>query len=263
MSEYTERQVIERNAAEVRQRMAAAAARGGRKAGDIAVVAVTKTYPIEYILAARDAGLTIIGENKVQEAKEKAALLTARDPKWKTTWHLVGHLQTNKARQAVEIFDMIHSVDSFRLAAEIDRRAYTRDKIMPILIEVNTSREKSKYGIDPDDVLETVKKIAELKNVAIKGLMTIGGLTAATAGDADRTRSYFRRLRELRDFVAEQKIPQVDMSVLSMGMSGDFEIAIEEGSTMVRIGTAIFGKRKRGAQSFSMENPNPPVEEKP
>lgn len=263
MTEISERQLIERNAADVRRRIAGAAARSGRKAGDITLVAVTKTYPIEFIQAARDAGLTIIGENKVQEAKEKAALLVARDPKWKATWHLVGHLQTNKARQAVEIFDMIHSVDSFRLAAEIDRRAYTRDKTMPILIEVNTSREKSKYGIDPDDVLEVVKKISELKNVAIKGLMTIGGLTAVTAGDAVRTRGYFRKLRELRDFIEEQKIPQVEMSILSMGMSGDFEIAIEEGSTMIRLGTALFGKRKRGAQSFSMENPNPPVEEKP
>lgn len=262
MTDLNELKAIADRVADVGKRIQEAARRSGRQPKEVTLLAVTKTYPIEYIRAAWQAGVTQIGENKVQEAKEKVALLGPPDPKRRIEWHLVGHLQTNKVRQAVELFDLIHSVDSLRLATEIDRRAYTKDKVMPILIEVNTSREPSKYGIAPDDTFETVKKISELKNVRIKGLMTIGGLTAATAGDTVRTRSFFRKLRELRDFIAAQNIPNVDMSILSMGMSGDFEIAIEEGSTLIRIGTALFGKRKRGVQSYTLHPPNESVEDK-
>ncbi len=262
MAERIDLSFIRNHVQELRTRIAAAAVRSKRDPESIVLVAVTKTYPIEYIQAAAEAGVTVIGESKVQEAREKASLLQQAASRPRVEWHLVGHLQTNKVRPAVELFDMVHSVDSFRLASEIDRRAYTKDKVMPILIEVNTSREKSKYGIDPDDTLEVVKRIAELKNVRIKGLMTIGGLTAATAGDEVRTRSYFRRLRELRDFVADQKISNTDMAHLSMGMSSDFEIAVEEGATMVRIGTAIFGKRKRGATSYTLQPDNSQLEER-
>ncbi|MBL7994255.1 YggS family pyridoxal phosphate-dependent enzyme [bacterium] len=232
------------------QRIRDACQRSGRKPEDMQLIAVSKTYGVEEIKEALSAGICHIGENKVQEAKEKLPALQKDKSLSHVQWHYIGHLQTNKVRQAVELFDIIHSVDSLRLAAEIDRRSYTKDKIMPVLIQVNTSREKSKYGIDPDDTLELVKQVSELKNVKIKGLMTIGALTATTANDTVKIRSYFRKLRELREFIAGKNIPNVDMDCLSMGMSNDFEIAIEEGATHLRIGTAIFGKRKRAVKSL-------------
>ncbi|KAB2878262.1 YggS family pyridoxal phosphate-dependent enzyme [bacterium] len=232
------------------QRIKDACRRVGRKHEDIQLIAVSKTYGVEEIKEALNAGIHHIGENKVQEAKEKLPILQKDKSLSHVQWHYIGHLQTNKVRQAVELFDIIHSVDSLRLAAEIDRRSYTKDKIMPVLIQVNTSREKPKYGIDPDDTLELVKQVSELKNLKIKGLMTIGALTAATANDTVKIRSYFKKLRELKEFIADQNIPNVDMHCLSMGMSNDFEIAIEEGATHLRIGTAIFGKRKRAVKSL-------------
>ncbi len=237
-----------------------ACVRSGRRPDEVKLIAVSKTHSADAIREAVHAGLRHIGENKVQEAKDKIPPLQ-HDPLFKEVqWHYIGHLQTNKVRQAVEIFDIIHSVDSQRLAAEIDRRSYTKDKIMPILIQVNTSREKSKYGVDPDDTLEVVKQVSELKNVRIKGLMTIGALTAATANDTVKIRSYFKKLRELKEFIAEQRIPNVDMEFLSMGMSGDFEIAIEEGATHIRVGTAIFGKRKRATKAATASAAGKPEE---
>jgi len=240
---------IKENLDAVRKRITDAARRAGRKPEEINLIAVTKTHPVQVLKEAIDAGIVHIGENKVQEAKEKFARVDRKAP---ITKHMVGHLQTNKVRQAVEIFDMIHSVDSFQLAAEIDKRAYTKDKVMPILIQVNTSREKSKYGIDPDDVLPLVKRVVELKNVSIKGLMTIGALTASTSSDPSKARGFFKKLRELKEFIS-QNVPNVEMQHLSMGMTHDFEIAIEEGATMVRIGTAIFGKRLRATAAKSEE----------
>lgn len=256
--ELTEQENIVTNIRTIREKAHAAAKRAGRNPADIQILAVTKTYDAEHIIEAVKAGITHIGENKVQEAREKLTELETLGKKPAFQFHLIGHLQTNKARQAVEMFDMIHSIDSFALAKEIDRRAYIKDRVIPILIQVNTSREKSKYGLDPDNTLEAVKQIAELKNVRIKGLMTIGALSATTAGDADKIRGYFRKLREMRDFLRDQKIPNVEMELLSMGMSSDFEIAIEEGSNFIRIGTAIFGKRKRAVKSTTLK-----PEEKP
>lgn len=241
----SETSTIKQRTGEILRRIQDACKRVGRKPDEVQLIAVSKTHGAEAIREAVEAGLVHIGENKVQEAKDKLHLLQQDKAFSHVRWHYIGHLQTNKVRQAVEIFDMIHSVDSIRLAAEIDRRSYTRDKTMPILIQVNTSREKSKYGIDPDDTLELVKHVSDLKNVKIKGLMTIGALSAATANDTVKIRSFFRKLRELKEFISDQKIPNVDMEYLSMGMSGDFEIAIEEGATHLRIGTSIFGKRKR------------------
>ena len=160
-----ESEKISERITEIRGRMAAAAARCGRDPNDIFLIAVGKTHDAGTIKEGVAAGLLHIGENKVQEAKEKIPAFR-QDPRLpKVQWHFIGHLQTNKVRQAVEIFDMIHSVDSFRLASEVDRRSYTKDKIMPILIQVNTSHEKSKYGIDPDETVHAVKQIAELKNL--------------------------------------------------------------------------------------------------
>lgn len=234
----------------IRETIAASACRAGRNPEDILLLAVTKTYPVACIEEAYRYGIRHFGENKVQDAKEKFyvfdELLTG------ATRHMIGHLQTNKVRQAVEIFDMIQSVDSLRLAAEIDKRSYTRDKIMDILIQVNTSREPSKYGVAVDDTVELVKRVSELKNIRIRGLMTIGALTASTAGDPEKVRPYFRKLAELSRFIAEQRIPNVSMDYLSMGMSLDYPAAIEEGANLIRIGTAIFGKRKRATRSVPM-----------
>jgi pyridoxal phosphate enzyme (YggS family) len=180
--------------------------------------------------------VTILGENYVQEASEKIEALQGED----VSWHLVGHLQSNKAKYAVKLFDMIHSVDSFKLAKELDRRAHALDKTQPILIQVNISGEETKSGIDADQALTLIRDIAPLKNVAVRGLMTMPPYFNAP----DMVRPYFQALRTLQSRVREQAIPNVDMSELSMGMTGDFETAIEEGATLVRIGTAIFGERK-------------------
>ncbi len=229
-----------------------------RKPEEIRLMAVTKTYPVHYIEEALKNGITHFGENKVQDAKEKFHVFEPL--KSSVTRHMIGHLQTNKVRQAVEIFDMIHSVDSLRLAAEIDKRSYTRDKVMDILIEVNTSREPTKYGVSAEDTVELVKRVSELKNVRIRGLMTIGALSASVASDPEKVRPFFRKLSDLSQFIAGQGFPNVSMDVLSMGMSLDYITAIEEGANMLRIGTAIFGKRKRIARSAGTSPSNQPEE---
>jgi hypothetical protein len=247
-------QTIQQAVTDLKKRVRAAAQKAGRNPKDIRIIAVTKTHPPEFVVAAVRAGLSDIGENKVQEAKDKFSILP---PDIIYRRHLIGHLQTNKVRQSVELFDLIHSVDSLRLAQEIDKRCYTTDRVMPILIQVNTSREKSKYGIEPDDTLTLVKQAAELKNVRIKGLMTIGALTASMAQDSEKVRGYFKRLRDLQQMIIDAAIPNVEMDVLSMGMTHDFETAIEEGATLLRIGTAIFGKRQRKAFKLSPKPEEP------
>jgi len=237
-------QSVQKAVSDLKKRVRVAAQKAERNPKDIRIIAVTKTHPPELVAAAIQAGLSDIGENKVQEAKDKFSVIP-QDMKFKR--HLVGHLQTNKVRQAVELFNMIHSVDSLRLAQEIDKRCYTTDRIMPILIQVNTTREKSKYGIDPDETLLLVKQVAELKNVRIKGLMTIGAMTSSTAQDSNKVRGTFKIMRELQQRILEAAIPNIEMDVLSMGMTHDFEVAIEEGATYLRVGTALFGKRQRKA----------------
>ena len=188
-----------------------------------------------FVQAGIKAGVTILGENYVQEASEKIEVLKGE----KVTWHLVGHLQSNKAKYAVKLFDMIHSVDSLKLAKEINTRAHALDKVQPILMQVNISGEETKSGIDTDEALALIREVAPLKNIAIRGLMTMPPYFNAP----DRVRPFFRALRALQSQVREEAIPNVDMAELSMGMTGDFETAIEEGATLVRIGTAIFGER--------------------
>jgi hypothetical protein len=197
---------------------------------------VSKTVPVDLVRAAIKAGVTVLGENYVQEAKEKIAALRGED----ISWHLVGHLQSNKARHAVKLFDMIHSVDSFKLAKELDRRARTLDKVQSVLVQVNISGEETKSGIDTDQTLSLIRKIAPLESVAVRGLMTMPPYFNAPA----MVRPYFRALKTLQSRIRDEAIPNVDVSELSMGMTGDFETAIEEGATLVRIGTAIFGERK-------------------
>ncbi len=218
---------IERNVQEVRARIARACEKVGRHPEEVTLVAVAKTVAPPAIQAAFQAGITHFGENRVQEAETKLEQLS--DMRAHVTWHMVGHLQTNKAKKAVEIFDIIDSVDSLRLAEALSQRL---EKKLPILIEVNASGEATKGGYAPAEVPQAVAEIRRLPNIEIKGLMAIAPL----ARNPEEVRPVFRRLRELRD--------SLGLDGLSMGMTDDFEVAIEEGATMVRIGRAIFGERK-------------------
>lgn len=219
----------------IMNRIAAAARRSGRDPSSIKLVVVTKTIDPERIQEAVSAGATILGENRVQEAKEKIEKLGKI-----ASWHLIGHLQTNKAKYAVKLFDLIHSVDSLELARELDKQAAKIGKKQDVLIEVSIAGEASKAGVAKQGALALVQEAAKLKNVSIKGLMTIPPFL----DDPEAVRPYFRMLKELAADLANKNIPGVSLHELSMGMSGDFEVAVEEGATMVRVGTAIFGERK-------------------
>ena len=210
-------------------RLAQACSRAGRGSQEITVVAVAKGRSVEQIRETVAAGLEDIGENRVQEALLKFRQIRAAADGAKIRWHMVGHLQTNKVRDAVKIFDLIHSVDSLDLMQEIDRQANRLGKIQDILIEVKTSPEASKSGVKPGEADGLIRNASDLKNIRIRGLMTI----APVVHDPEQARLYFRQLRELRDQLGL-------IGILSMGMSDDFEVAVEEGATMVRIGRAIF-----------------------
>ncbi len=224
---------IKDNLVRVYDRISRAAERAGREASSIHLIAVSKTRPLSMIEEARRAGVTDFGENRVQEALEKIR------PDDGATWHLIGPLQRNKARFAARAFDMIHSVDRLSLGQELDRRLRSAGRTMPVLIQVNTSREESKAGVEPDRALELAGQLSTLPGLSVRGLMTIPAFTP----DPEDARPAFRLLRETRDRIAAAGITGVDMHVLSMGMSHDFEVAIEEGADLVRVGTAIFGAR--------------------
>jgi hypothetical protein len=209
--------------------------RSGRHPEEIKVVAVAKTIPVELVREAVECGITEIGENRVQEAKDKYEAIGDR-----AHWHLVGHLQTNKVRAALEIFELIHSLDSLRLANEISSRAERIDKEARVLLQVNTSAEESKFGLEPQKVVEFAEQVASLPNLKVKGLMTIGPFT-----DEDTLiRRSFGELRRLFEKLKASSIPNIDMEILSMGMSADYEVALQEGANVLRIGTSIFGPRK-------------------
>ncbi len=208
----------------------------GRDPESVRLVAVGKTKPAELVREAIDAGTAIIGENYIQEAREKFKALGDCTVKW----HYIGHLQSNKSKYAVRIFDLIHSVDSLKLARELDKCAQKIDKIQPILIQVNISKEKTKGGVHEARTLELIAAVSELTHVSIRGLMTM----PPYFDDPERARPFFKALADLREQIREATIPTVFMDELSMGMSGDFEAAIEEGATLVRVGTAIFGARQ-------------------
>lgn len=214
--------------------MAAACHRAHRDPASVTLVAVSKGQPPEVVRAAADLGLSLFGENKVQEAKAKIPLCPGR-----LRWHLIGHLQTNKARDAVHFFEMIHSVDSLRLAEEIQRQADKAAKQVSVLLEVNVAGEASKFGYRPDALLDELSALNALPRLEIHGLMTM----APWSPDPEKARPHFRRLRELKQ-ECEQRLG-APLAHLSMGMTGDFEVAIEEGATLVRIGTALFGERPR------------------
>ncbi len=220
---------IEQNVRLIEERISGACERAGRSPDEVALVAVTKTIEAPVIEAAFRTGIVNFGENKVQEALPKIEQLKNLKPR--LTWHMVGHLQTNKAKTAVDIFDIIHSVDSLRLAEELSRRS-RRD--LSVLIEVNVAGEETKSGFSTDEVNEAIKQVARLPNIVIEGLMTI----APWGEDAEQVRPVFRRLRQMGGALG--------LKHLSMGMTDDFEVAIEEGATIVRIGRAIFGERRPG-----------------
>jgi PLP dependent protein len=225
---------VRENIARIRERIAAAALRAGRNPKNIRLMAVTKTVSDERILAAIEAGIDILGENYVQEAKRKIELMGKS-----VEWHLIGHLQTNKAKYAVRLFDMIHSVNRLSLAEEINRRAAAAGKLCRVLIEVNLGGEDSKSGAPPEEAPALIRSVAAMPNLSIQGLMTM----APWYDDPERARPCFAGLRALRDRIAAENIPTVTMRELSMGMTDDFEMAVEEGATIVRIGRAIFGER--------------------
>ena len=223
---------LQDNLNSVRQRIRAACDRCDREPNSVTLLAVSKTHPPETIQAAADLGLLFFGENKIQEAKAKIPSCPG-----KLRWHFIGHLQSNKCRDAVELFEMIQSVDSLPLAQEISKRAEQAAKTMPMLLEVNVAGESSKFGYQPEKLLAELKEIKALPRIQIHGLMTVPPWTA----EPETARPHFQRLRELKKQCEE--ILATPLPHLSMGMSGDFEVAIEEGATIVRIGTALFGPR--------------------
>ena len=218
----------------IRQHIKTACDRADRAVDSVTLLAVSKTHPPETIREAANLGLLLFGENKVQEAKAKIPSCPG-----KLRWHFIGHLQSNKVRDAVQLFEMIQSVDSLSLAREINRRAAEAAKTMPVLLEVNVAGEASKFGYQPERLLTELRELNSLPRVAIHGLMAI----PPYATDAEKSRPYFRRLREWKSQCEE--ILGAPLPELSMGMSGDFEVAIEEGATLVRIGTALFGPRAK------------------
>jgi PLP dependent protein len=232
---------IAENLAQVRERIAVAARRVGRRPEDIALMAVSKTFAPARIREAYDAGLRLFGENRVQEFAGKA--LDLRDLH-NAEWHLIGHLQTNKAAKAVELFAAVDSVDSLRLAQKLNASAQQLGKKLEVLVEINVGGEAAKSGLPPksSELDELLIAAPELGHLDFRGLMTVPPFTE----DPQQARPYFRKLLELRDQIASRQLPQISVDELSMGMSHDFEVAIEEGSTCVRVGTAIFGDRPSG-----------------
>lgn len=229
---------ISENIAKLQEQIAAAAKRAGRQPDSVVLMAVTKTHPAEKIREAYQAGLRLFGENRVQEFAGKASAL--RDLAG-ADWHMIGHLQTNKAGKAVELFNAVDSVDSVKLAEKLNAAAQSSGKKLGVLIEINIGGEDAKSGVAPDSPeLEALLQAApRLASLSFRGLMTVPPFT----DDPEGARPYFRRLRELRDTIAARKLAAISMDMLSTGMSHDFEVAIAEGSTCVRVGTAIFGER--------------------
>jgi pyridoxal phosphate enzyme (YggS family) len=231
---------IAANISSIQQRIAAAARRAGRIAGDIALMAVSKTQPPERIREAYNAGQRLFGENRVQEFAAKAdALRDLQDAEW----HMIGHLQTNKAAKTAELFRAVDSVDSLKLAEKLDAAARNLGRKLDVLVEINVGGEQAKSGVAPDsqELEELLLAAPRLEALVFRGLMTVPPFTA----DPEGARPYFRKLRLVRDTIAARALPAVNMPQLSMGMSHDFEVAVEEGSTCVRVGTAIFGERTK------------------
>lgn len=226
--------MIRENLNTVEQKITNACKRTGRLRDEVTLIAVSKTKPLPMLKEVLDTGILDFGENKVQELTMKYEQL----PK-DIRWHLIGHLQTNKVKYIVDKVELIHSVDSYRLAEQIEKEAAKLNIICNILIEVNIAKEDTKFGLMEEDVLPLILKIAKLEHVCIKGLMTI----APFVENSEKNREHFRKLRQLNIDIKSKNIDNVSMDILSMGMTGDYEVAIEEGATMIRVGTGIFGER--------------------
>ena len=226
--------MVAENLAQVQKNIEESCGNVNRDPGEATLIAVSKTKPVEMLREAYDAGARVFGENKVQEIVDKYDHMPS-DVKW----HMIGHLQRNKVKYIVDKVAMIHSVDSFRLAETIEKEAAKKNVTVPILIEVNVAQEESKYGLKPEEVLPFIEEIADFSHIQIKGLMTI----APYVENAEENREIFRELKKLSVDIAAKNINNVTMSVLSMGMTGDYMVAVQEGATMVRVGTGIFGAR--------------------
>mgnify|MGYP004483972515 FL=1 len=226
--------MLKENLANVEKKVNEACAKAGRKREEVTLIAVSKTKPVDMLQEIYDCGVRDFGENKVQEMCDKIEVLPD-DIKW----HMIGHLQTNKVKYIVGKTKLIHSVDSLKLAQEIQKQAVKKDVTVPVLIEVNIAEEESKFGIKKEETIDLVKSIAKLDRVKIMGLMTI----APYVENPEDNRLYFRGIKQLSVDINNQNIDNVCMDILSMGMTGDYEVAIEEGATMVRVGTGIFGER--------------------
>lgn len=225
---------IARNIDDIRSRIKAACLRSGRDPDSVQLIAVTKTIDAEQINIAVEAGLNILGENRVQEVLHKYEAI-----KGDVSWHLIGHLQTNKVRQIIDRVTLIHSLDSLHLANELQKRASLRNKPVQVLVEVNVGQEATKFGLSPDKVSEFLESLKDMDHIQVRGLMTV----APFLEDPEDDRMVFRRLKDLFEDLKKLNLPNVQMEHLSMGMTHDFEIAVEEGATMVRVGTGIFGTR--------------------
>ena len=231
--------MVEKNISEVKKRISEAAKAAGRNENEVTLIAVSKTKPVEMIKEAYDTGIRDFGENKVQEIMEKYPLLPSD-----IRWHLIGHLQTNKVKYIIDKVCMIHSVDSLKLAEEISRQAVKHNVTVDILIEVNVAAEESKFGVRPEDAIDLCRSISTLPGIRIRGLMTVAPFTS----DPEENRPVFCALRQLFVDIDGKNIDNVCMDCLSMGMSGDYTVALEEGATFVRVGTSIFGQRDYGVE---------------
>ncbi len=227
--------IINENLSKIKERIDAASQKAGRNPKDIKLIAVTKTVDIHRIEKAISLGIKDLGENRVQELREKADIINID-----CRWHLIGHLQTNKVKYIVDKVSLIHSMDRPELAKEVQKRAEKLGIQVPVLVQVNVAKEDSKFGISPEDTIEFVRQLSKMGNIKVKGLMTIAPLV----DKPEEVRWVFANLRKLLIDIRRESIDNIDMECLSMGMSNDFEVAIEEGATMIRIGTAIFGRRK-------------------
>ncbi|MGG3279213.1 YggS family pyridoxal phosphate-dependent enzyme [Paenibacillus solani] len=228
--------LVEENLKTVRQQMELACQASGRKIEDVKLLLATKTVPPEKIQMAIQAGETLLGENKAQELRDKFPLIQLDNG---VEWHFIGHLQTNKVKEVVKYVTLIHSLDRLKLGQALHQQLLKENKTMDVLVQINTSYEESKFGAAPETAVELVEQLAHLETLNVKGLMTIGKLNATN----DETRHCFRLLRLIQTQVMEKNLPRVEMDILSMGMSGDFKVAIEEGATIIRVGTSIFGQR--------------------
>jgi len=226
---------IRGNILQVKERIARVAIKGGKSPDEIKLVAVSKSFGLEHIRAAIAAGITILGENKVQEAYQKIPQIETR-----VSWHMVGHLQSNKAKRAAELFDMIHSIDRLSIAEKLNRHLTALSKRMEVLIQVDLGGEETKFGVPEAELGELVQRVREMENLSLKGLMIMPPFFP----NPEDVRSYFQRLRQLLDQLNLKRVVSAKLKELSMGMSHDFEIAIEEGATMIRVGTSIFGPRE-------------------